>query len=69
MAQASAVTAPGGEVLALLNHAGVSAGGLTHMVEQGLSTAGRRGHLTETLGPGRDYPGATHLKVQRWSLN
>lgn len=69
MAQASAVTAPGGEVLALLNHAGVTAGGLTRMIEQGLSTAGRRGHLTETLGPGRDYPGASHLKVQRWSLN
>ncbi|GGI70766.1 class I SAM-dependent rRNA methyltransferase [Deinococcus wulumuqiensis] len=67
-AQACGVTAPDGRVLALLNHAGVSAGGLTRLIEHGLDTAGRRGRLSAALGPGRDYPGAAHLKVQVWDV-
>lgn len=68
VAQASAVTAAGGQLLTLLNHAGVSAAGLARQVQQGLASSGRQAKQVQTLGPGRDYPGATHLKVQVWQL-
>lgn len=68
-AAACAVTERGGRVLALLNHAGVSPQGLTRQIEAGLGAAGRRGRRVETLGPGRDFPQAQHLKVQVWALD
>ncbi|MFC5849925.1 class I SAM-dependent methyltransferase [Deinococcus petrolearius] len=69
IAQAAAVTAPGGRLLALLNHAGVPAAGLARQVEAGLLQSGRRGRLQTRLVPGEDYPQATHLKAQVWALD
>ena len=72
MALASAVTAPGGQVLALLNHAGVTPGAFERMVLAGLDDAnggeGRRARLSDHLSSGEDYPGATHLKAHVWTL-
>ncbi len=67
--QAARVTAQGGRLLALLNHAGVSPALFGRMVRLGLDEAGRRARLTESLPIGQDYPGGTHLKVQVWSLD
>lgn len=69
VAQAAAVTAPGGGLLTLLNHAGVTASVLEHMVQAGLAGAGRVGQRTAQFGAGEDYPGASHLKVQAWRLD
>lgn len=68
-AAAAAVTAEGGQILALLNHAGVSPIQLERMVAAGLVQAGRTGRLSERFGAGEDYPAATHLKVQVWGLD
>jgi len=66
---AAGVTAPGGRLLALTNHAGVTAPAFERMVAAGLQEAGRRGQPTARLGAGEDYPGATHLKAQVWALD
>lgn len=55
--------APGGTVLALCNHAGLGRERFAAMLADGLGGAFR---LQEELGPGPDYPGAEHLKVQVW---
>ncbi|CAM3525308.1 S-adenosylmethionine-dependent methyltransferase domain-containing protein [Deinococcus saxicola] len=68
-ALAAAVTAPGGRVLTLLNHAGVSPTSFDRMVRPGLEEAGRRGRVTESLGTGEDFPEATHLKAVVWALD
>ncbi len=67
-ALAAQVTAPGGTLLAVLNHAGVSPTAFDRMVEGGLAEAGRRGRAAQRLGAGEDYPGAAHLKVVAWEL-
>lgn len=67
-ALAVGVTAPGGQVLAVTNHAGLTGLALKRMVAAGLGEAGRRGQPTAHLGAGEDYPGATHLKAQVWAL-
>ncbi|MDK2011906.1 MULTISPECIES: class I SAM-dependent rRNA methyltransferase [unclassified Deinococcus] len=69
MTLASRVTAPGGQVLALLNHAGVNGAAFERMAAAGLVGAGRRGAVQERLGAGEDYPGARHLKVHAWQLD
>ncbi len=58
-ALAAALLAPHGRLLAMNNHAGV-----THATFERMLHAGAP-HLkvTERLGPGEDYPAATHLKV------
>ncbi|WP_221088925.1 class I SAM-dependent methyltransferase [Deinococcus aquaedulcis] len=66
---AARVTAPGGQVLALLNHAGVSGPQLERMVQSGLHEQERRAELQGSFGAGEDYPGAGHLKVQVWTLD
>ncbi|WP_135228549.1 class I SAM-dependent rRNA methyltransferase [Deinococcus fonticola] len=68
-AQAAAVTAPGGQILALLNHAGVSPTAFERMFHRGMDNAHRSGRVVERLHPGEDYPQATHLKVHVWQLN
>ncbi|WP_034384768.1 class I SAM-dependent rRNA methyltransferase [Deinococcus sp. YIM 77859] len=68
-ALAAAVTNPGGRLLVTTNHAGVTAHALARMVSAGVQQAERHGRLTEHLGAGEDYPGATHLKAQVWSLD
>lgn len=68
-AGAAAVTAPGGRLLTLLNHAGVGGAALDRMVNAGLAGAGRRGRVSERLGAGEDYPGAAHLKAHVWTLD
>ncbi|AWN24574.1 rRNA (guanine-N2)-methyltransferase [Deinococcus irradiatisoli] len=69
LAQAAAVTAPGGQVLALCNHAGLSAGQFEKMLEAGAAQAGRRMNITDRFGAGEDYPGAGHLKVRALRLD
>lgn len=69
MTLAAGVTAPGGRVLALLNHAGVTPGTFERLAWAGLEEAGRAGRITAHLGAGEDYPGATHLKAHVWSLS
>ena len=69
LAQAAAVTAPGGQVLALCNHAGVSAAAFEKMLLAGAAQAGRRVTFTALFGAGTDYPGAEHLKVRALRLN
>lgn len=68
VAQAAEITASGGRVLALLNHAGVSSASFERMVAAGFRNVGRHADLTERLCIGEDYPQATHLKVQVWTL-
>lgn len=68
VALAAAVTAPGGRILCVLNHAGVTAAGLERQVAAGLTAAARSGRLRERLSSGEDYPQATHLKAQVWEL-
>lgn len=69
IAQAADVTAPGGRILALLNHAGVPASSFERQVEAGLLQAGRRGRVQTRLAPGEDYPQAAHLKAHVWALD
>ncbi|PNY80350.1 class I SAM-dependent rRNA methyltransferase [Deinococcus koreensis] len=68
LALAAGVTAPGGRVLALLNHAGVGEPAFGRLLQAGLEQAGRTGRSLTRLGAGEDYPGATHLKAQVWEL-
>lgn len=68
-ALAAGVTAPGGRLLAVTNHAGLTGAALDRMVAAGLLEAGRRGQPRARLGAGADYPGATHLKAQVWALH
>lgn len=65
---AAAVTAPGGRLLAMTNHAGVTARTFERLISAGLAEAGRSGRPGAGLGAGEDYPGATHLKAQVWAL-
>lgn len=67
-AQAAAVTAPGGQILALLNHAGVNAATFERLFQRGLDAARRNARVTERLHPGHDYPQAHHLKIHVWHL-
>lgn len=67
-ALAAAVTAPHGQLLTLLNHAGVSPAHFERLVSGGLAEAGRTGRLLERLPLGTDYPAATHLKAWVWGL-
>ncbi|ACO46422.2 class I SAM-dependent methyltransferase [Deinococcus deserti] len=69
VALAAAVVAPGGRVLALLNHAGVSPDAFGRMIHSGLSQTGRSGGVSARFTAGEDYPGACHLKVQVWTLD
>lgn len=69
MTLAAGVTAPGGRVLAMTNHAGLSGAAFERMVRAGLRGAGRRGERQTHLGPGEDYPGAAHLKAEVWMLD
>lgn len=68
-ALAAEVTAPGGRVLAVTNHAGLSRAAFERMVAAGLTEVRRRGQLLTRLGAGEDYPGAAHLKAGVWALN
>ncbi|OLV16528.1 class I SAM-dependent rRNA methyltransferase [Deinococcus marmoris] len=68
-ALAAAVTAPGGQIMTLLNHAGVFPTSFERMVRLGLEETGRRGRVLESLGAGEDFPGATHLKAVVWALD
>lgn len=68
LAQAAAVTAAGGQVLALCNHAGVSAAAFEKMLLSGAAQAGRPLAFTARFGAGEDYPGAEHLKVRALRL-
>ncbi|WP_027460379.1 class I SAM-dependent rRNA methyltransferase [Deinococcus murrayi] len=68
-ALAAQVTALGGRVLAVTNHAGLSPAAFERMVAAGLAGAGRRGQLLTRLGTGEDYPGAGHLKAGVWALD
>ena len=58
-AQAAALLNPGGQLLAMNNHAGVSAQQFARMLRQGAPAL----HTLQQFGAGEDYPGATHLKV------
>ena len=58
-AQAAALLAPGGKLLAMNNHAGVSSAAFERMLLAGESKL----RVQERFGAGEDYPGATHLKV------
>ncbi|WP_420597065.1 class I SAM-dependent rRNA methyltransferase [Deinococcus sp.] len=64
LAQAAAVTVPGGQILALCNHAGVSAAAFDKLLLSGAAQAGRPLTFTASFGAGEDYPGAGHLKVR-----
>ncbi|MDO4264044.1 MAG: class I SAM-dependent methyltransferase [Deinococcus sp.] len=66
---AALLLAPGGQLLAMTNHAGVSGRAFDRQVAQGLGAAGRRAAASVTLlAPGLDFPGATHLKAGVWQL-
>ena len=69
VAQAAALLEPGGWLLALLNHAGVSGPRFEGLVQSGLEQAGRRGQVQAHAGAGVDYPGADHLKAVAWALD
>ena len=58
-AQAAALLAPGGCLLAMNNHAGVSSAAFERMLLAGAPHL----RVQERFGAGEDYPGATHLKV------
>ncbi|GGQ94582.1 class I SAM-dependent rRNA methyltransferase [Deinococcus ruber] len=58
-AQAAALLEPGGQLMAMNNHAGVSAQQFARMLRQGAPTIS----LVQQFGAGEDYPGADHLKV------
>ena len=65
---AAGVAAPGGQVLALCNHAGVSERAFDKMLSAGAVQAGRALKVTAQFGAGEDYPGAEHLKVRALRL-
>ncbi len=69
LAQAAAVTLPGGQILALCNHAGLSAPAFEKMLTAGAAQASRRMNITARFGAGEDYPGAEHLKVRALRLD
>ncbi len=69
LAQAAAVTASGGQILALINHAGVSAAAFERFLGAGAVQAGRAMTVTARFGAGEDYPGAEHLKVRALRLD
>jgi 23S rRNA (cytosine1962-C5)-methyltransferase len=69
LAQAAAVTAHGGQVLALCNHAGLSDAAFEKQLQAGAAQAGRRITMTAAFGAGEDYPGAEHLKVRALRLD
>ena len=58
-AQAARLLHPGGHLLAMNNHAGVSARQFERALRQGAPAL----HILQQFGAGEDYPGATHLKV------
>ncbi|ULH16838.1 class I SAM-dependent methyltransferase [Deinococcus sp. KNUC1210] len=58
-AQAAALLEPGGWLMAMNNHAGVSAQQFARMLRQGAPTI----TIVQQFGAGEDYPGADHLKV------
>lgn len=58
-AQAARLLAPGGRLLAMNNHAGVSGAAFAAMLRSGVPVL----QTEQTFGAGDDYPGATHLKV------
>ena len=64
MAQACRATAAGGQILALNNHAGVSAAAYEKMLLAGGVQASRQLSITARFGAGEDYPDAEHLKVR-----
>ncbi|MDV6375892.1 class I SAM-dependent rRNA methyltransferase [Deinococcus arenicola] len=66
---AAEVTAPGGQMLTLLNHAGVSSAYLDRMVRLGLEDAERQGRAAHRLDAGEDFPEASHLKAVVWTLD
>lgn len=63
VALAARVTGWRGQLLACTNHAGVNERAFEKMVLAGADEAGRTAKVAARLGPGEDYPGATHLKV------
>ncbi|AZI42609.1 class I SAM-dependent rRNA methyltransferase [Deinococcus psychrotolerans] len=65
---AASVTAPGGQVLALCNHAGLAPATFDKMLSAGAALASRRLSVTARFGAGQDYPGAEHLKVRALKL-
>ncbi|WP_293912195.1 class I SAM-dependent methyltransferase [Deinococcus sp.] len=69
LAQAAAVAAPGGQVLALCNHAGMTGAAFEAQLRLGAAQAGRTVSVTASFGAGEDYPGATHLKVRALRLD
>ncbi|RTR30722.1 class I SAM-dependent rRNA methyltransferase [Deinococcus radiophilus] len=60
---------PGGLLLSMTNHAGMSPRVFRQAVGEGMQQAGRRGQLLDTLSPGPDFPGADHLKALVWQLD
>lgn len=69
VSKAAQITSVGGQLMVLLNHAGVGMATLERQVQSGLVQAGRTGQIHTRLGVASDYPGANHLKVQIWQLN
>lgn len=69
VALASAVTAPRGKLLCVLNHAGVSGTTLEKQILQGTKQQQRLAVQQHVLSPDRDYPQARHLKAQVWQLD
>lgn len=61
---ATQVLAPSGQILALCNHAGLSARHFENMLMRGGEERGLR--LQQSLQAGEDYPAAQHLKI--WVL-
>ncbi|WP_409996716.1 class I SAM-dependent rRNA methyltransferase [Deinococcus sp. Marseille-Q6407] len=66
---AARLLAPGGQLLAMTNHAGLSERTFGRQVAQGLNEAGRRAGPPLRLAPGLDFPAATHLKAGVWQLD
>lgn len=68
LALAAGVTAPGGQVLALCNHAGLSSAAFDKMLSVGAAQADRGLKFTARFGAGQDYPLAEHLKARALEL-
>lgn len=66
VAQALAVTAPGGALLCMTNHAGLTERRFEQLVQMGATEGGRTLTLHTRLTPGADYPQAQHLKASVW---
>lgn len=69
LTQAAAVTAEGGQVLALCNHAGVTPQRFEQLLSSGAAQAKRPLSITARFGAGSDYPDAEHLKVRALRLD